>query len=270
MGSRGGMALNINTPQGPMRITIPMNIQPNQTFQVAVPIQQVVVQQPRQATVVAQANYVQQPQQPQQPQRDDASRLIPDMARAMARNGRDYLEIRNAVQATIAPSPLLAHHKQLIQQIIQTEQNATVGNYPPTASQQQTYSQQQLPSPQYARVVQPTSTIVQQSASTTSSSSSSSPTNLIATQLQSMGYSREMSVAAAARNSSVEAAMEWISIQERVAPVVVTASTKENENASSIGRHGRLSFSDAMNAGSGNAQWANDDDKNLPSAPPLF
>ena len=201
----------------------------------------------------------------------EASRLISEMARAMARNGRDYLEIRNAVQATIAPSPLLAHHKQLIQQIIQTEQNATVGNYPPTAPQQQTYSQQQLPSPQYARVVQPTSTIVQQSASTTSSSSSSSsPTNLIATQLQSMGYSREMSVAAAARNSSVEAAMEWISIQERVAPVVVTASTKENENASSIGRHGRLSFSDAMNAGSGNAQWANDDDKNLPSAPPLF
>ena len=48
----------------------------------------------------------------------EASRLISEMARAMARNGRDYLEIRNAVQATIAPSPLLAHHKQLIQQII--------------------------------------------------------------------------------------------------------------------------------------------------------
>ena len=48
----------------------------------------------------------------------EASRLISDMARAMARNGRDYLEIRNAVQASIAPSPLLEHHKQLIQQII--------------------------------------------------------------------------------------------------------------------------------------------------------
>ena len=48
----------------------------------------------------------------------EASRLISDMARAMARNGRDYLEIRNAVQASIAPAPLLEHHKQLIQQII--------------------------------------------------------------------------------------------------------------------------------------------------------
>jgi len=62
------------------------------------------------------------------------------LARAFSRSGRNYLEICDAVQADIEPRPLLILDKQLIQQIIQNEQNATsndpTSNVDPTKPQQ--------------------------------------------------------------------------------------------------------------------------------------
>ena len=263
----GGQQLQISTASGPMKITVPQGVAPGTAFGVAVPQRQPQQrqqqrqhqvnipqatyvqqrQQPQQATYVQQpaqvqqATYVQQQQQPQpqqqqQPQQqpDDASRLIPDMVRAMTRNHRDYLEIRNAVTQTIAPTPLSEAHKQLIRHTIATEQNAM------RSTSTSTTPQTSSPSPLFAQVVAPTSP---------------KPTELnsIARQLIVYGYSREISVAAGERCSTMDSAMDWISHQPQ--DNVVYATTSEEDSAAVLGRQGRRSFGDAMG---------------MPSAPPLF
>jgi hypothetical protein len=215
----GGQLLNITTPNGMMQITVPPGISPGQRFQVLVPLP--INPTPIQATSVRPPHSYQPPAPIQQtaPPPPPSYQHVPDrLIRSMVRNGLEYLEIRNAVKQTMAPTVLTQEHKQAIRQTIATEHN------------QMRLEQQSLvpqaPVPQ-AQVVQPAVAL-----------------KPVAKQLLEFGYDYHTCVAAADRCSTVESAMDWISHHSPAsASVTDVGGGAESTN---IGREGRRSFSDAM------------------------
>ena len=215
----GNQLLNITTPNGMMQITVPPGISPGQRFQVLVPLP--INPTPIQATSVRPPHSYQPPAPIQQtaPPPPPSYQHVPDrLIRNMVRNGLEYLEIRNAVKQTMAPTVLTQEHKQAIRQTIATEHN------------QMRLEQQSLvpqaPVPQ-AQVVQPAVAL-----------------KPVAKQLLEFGYDYHTCVAAADRCSTVESAMDWISHHSPAsASVTDVGGGAESTN---IGREGRRSFSDAM------------------------
>ena len=230
--------LNITTPNGMMQITVPPGISPGQRFQVLVPLP--INPTPIQATSVRPPHSYQPPPPIQQsapppptsyqhrpfnkqpapiqqtaPPPPPSYQHVPDrLIRSMVRNGLEYLEIRNAVKQTMAPTILTQEHKQAIRQTIATEHN-------------QMRLEQQSLVPQAPQVVQPAVVL-----------------KPVAKQLLEFGYDYHTCVAAADRCSTVESAMDWISHHSPAsASVTDVGGGAESTN---IGREGRRSFSDAM------------------------
>ena len=199
-----------------MQITVPPGISPGQRFQVLVPLL------PIQATSVRPPHSYQPPPPIQQtaPRPPPSYQHVPDrLIRSMVRNGLEYLEIRNAVKQTMAPTVLTQEHKQAIRQTIATEHNQM-------RLEQQSLVPQAPPVPQ-AQVVQPAVAL-----------------KPVAKQLLEFGYDYHTCVAAADRCSTVESAMDWISHHSPAsASVTDVGGGAESTN---IGREGRRSFSDAM------------------------
>ena len=203
-----------------MQITVPPGISPGQRFQVLVPLPNNPT--PIQATSVRPPHSYQPPAPIQQtaPPPPPSYQHVPDrLIRNMVRNGLEYLEIRNAVKQTMAPTVLTQEHKQAIRQTIATEHNQM-------RLEQQSLVPQAPPVPQ-AQVVQPAVAL-----------------KPVAKQLLEFGYDYHTCVAAADRCSTVESAMDWISHHSPAsASVTDVGGGAESTN---IGREGRRSFSDAM------------------------
>ena len=200
-----------------MQITVPPGISPGQRFQVLVPLPNNPT--PIQAISVRPPHSYQPPPPIQQtaPPPPPSYQHVPDrLIRNMVRNGLEYLEIRNAVKQTMAPTVLTQEHKQAIRQTIATEHN-----------QMRLEQQSLVPQAPQAQVVQPAVAL-----------------KPVAKQLLEFGYDYHTCVAAADRCSTVESAMDWISHHSPAsASVTDVGGGAESTN---IGREGRRSFSDAM------------------------
>jgi len=227
----GNQLLNITTPNGMMQITVPPGISPGQRFQVLVPLP-AINPTPVQATSVWQPHSSQPPppiQQTALPPPPSYQHVPDRLIRSMVRNGREYLEIRNAVKQTMAPSVLTQEHKQAIRQTIAAEHNQM------RLEQQSSVPQAPVP---HAQVVQPAAAL-----------------KPVAKQLLEFGYDYRTCVAAADRCSTVESAMDWIS-HHSPASIVTDGGGGAESTTTNIGREGRRSFSEAMSTC-------------MPTAPPL-
>ena len=209
----GNQLLNITTPNGMMQITVPPGISPGQRFQVLVPLP--INPTPIQATSVRPPYSYQPPAPIQQtaPPPPPSYQHVPDrLIRSMVRNGLEYLEIRNAVKQTMAPTVLTQEHKQAIRQTIATEHN-----------QMRLEQQSLVPQAPPAVALKP-----------------------VAKQLLEFGYDYHTCVAAADRCSTVESAMDWISHHSPASASVTDVGGGAESTGTNIGREGRRSFSDAM------------------------